>query len=241
MLIEDLSFKIPPGGIVGVIGPNGVGKTTLFRMITGEDSVDSGVLRIGDTVKLGFVDQSRDTLDGDKRDTLDGDKNVWEEISQGESEIDLGRRKVQSRTYVGAFNFCGPDQHKKVGQLTGGKRNRVHLAKMLRSGSNVLLLDQDSGKAIAFAKAIYHAYWVAVRDMGPVDAVLAVASDLGVDPSAARVATQDAAVKEQLKWETQLAIDRGAFGSPFIFVDDQVCWAHDRMHHIEHHLRYGGI
>ena len=233
MLIEDLSFKIPPGGIVGVIGPNGAGKTILFRMITGEESADSGVLRIGDTVQLGVVDQSRDTLDDDK--------NVWEEISQGESVIDLGRRKMQSRAYVGAFNFRVPDQQKKVGQFSGGKRNRVHLAKTLRSGSNVLLLDQDTGKAVAFAKAIYHAYWGAGRDMSPVDAVLAVASDLGVDPSAARVATQDAAVKEQLKRETQLAIDRGAFGSPFIFVDDQGCWGHDRMHHIEHHLPHGGI
>ena len=104
MLIEDLSFKIPPGGIVGVIGPNGAGKTILFRMITGEESSDSGVLRIGDTVQLGVVDQSRDTLDDDK--------NVWEEISQGESVIDLGRRKMQSRAYVGAFNFRGPDQQK---------------------------------------------------------------------------------------------------------------------------------
>ena len=136
MLIEDLSFKIPPGGIVGVIGPNGAGKTTLFRMITGEESPDSGDLRIGDTVQLGFVDQSRDALDDDK--------NVWEEISQGESEIDLGRRKMQSRAYVGAFNFRGPDQQKKVGQLSGGERNRVHLAKMLRSGSNVLLLDEPT-------------------------------------------------------------------------------------------------
>ena len=136
MLIEDLSFKIPPGGIVGVIGPNGAGKTTLFRMITGEESPESGDLRIGDTVQLGFVDQSRDALDDDK--------NVWEEISQGESEIDLGRRKMQSRAYVGAFNFRGPDQQKKVGQLSGGERNRVHLAKMLRSGANVLLLDEPT-------------------------------------------------------------------------------------------------
>ena len=103
------------------------------------------------------------------------------------------------------------------------------------------LLDQDKGKAVSFAKAIYHAYWGAGRDMSPVDSVLAVVSDLGVDPSAARVATQDAAVKEQLKRETQLAIDRGAFGSPFIFVDDEGYWGHDRMHHIEHHLRHGGI
>ena len=136
MLIEDLSFKIPPGGIVGVIGPNGAGKTTLFRMITGEESPDSGDLRVGETVQLGFVDQSRDALDDDK--------NVWEEISQGESDIDLGRRKMQSRAYVGAFNFRGPDQQKKVGQLSGGERNRVHLAKMLRSCSNVLLLDEPT-------------------------------------------------------------------------------------------------
>lgn len=136
LLIEDLSFKIPPGGIVGVIGPNGAGKTTLFRMITGDESPDSGDLRIGDTVQLGFVDQSRDTLDSNK--------NVWEEISQGETEIDLGKRKMQSRAYVGAFNFRGPDQQKKVGQLSGGERNRVHLAKMLRSGANVLLLDEPT-------------------------------------------------------------------------------------------------
>ena len=136
MLIEDLSFKIPPGGIVGVIGPNGAGKTTLFRMITGEESPDSGDLRVGETVQLGFVDQSRDALDDNK--------NVWEEISQGESDIDLGRRKMQSRAYVGAFNFRGPDQQKKVGQLSGGERNRVHLAKMLRSCSNVLLLDEPT-------------------------------------------------------------------------------------------------
>ena len=136
MLIEDLSFRIPPGGIIGVIGPNGAGKTTLFRMITGEENPESGDLRIGDTVQLGFVDQSRDALDDDK--------NVWEEISQGEAEIDLGRRKMQSRAYVGAFNFRGPDQQKKVGQLSGGERNRVHLAKMLRSGANVLLLDEPT-------------------------------------------------------------------------------------------------
>lgn len=136
LLMEDLNFKVPPGGIVGVIGPNGAGKTTLFRMITGNDTPDSGELRIGDTVQLGFVDQSRDTLDADK--------NVWEEISQGEIEIDLGKRKMQSRAYVGAFNFRGADQQKKVGQLSGGERNRVHLAKMLRSGANVLLLDEPT-------------------------------------------------------------------------------------------------
>jgi len=136
LLMEDLNFKIPPGGIVGVIGPNGAGKTTLFRMITGDETPDSGELRVGDTVQLGFVDQSRDTLDAGK--------NVWEEISQGEIEIDLGKRKMQSRAYVGAFNFRGADQQKKVGQLSGGERNRVHLAKMLRSGANVLLLDEPT-------------------------------------------------------------------------------------------------
>ena len=136
MLIEDLSFKIPPGAIVGVIGPNGAGKTTLFRMISGLENPDSGALRIGNSVQIGSVDQSRDTLDGDK--------NVWEEISQGESEIDLGKIRIQSRAYVGAFNFRGPDQQKKVNQLSGGERNRVHLAKMLRSGANVLLLDEPT-------------------------------------------------------------------------------------------------
>ncbi|MBE11277.1 MAG: energy-dependent translational throttle protein EttA [Rhodospirillaceae bacterium] len=136
LLMEDLSFKIPPGGIVGVIGPNGAGKTTLFRMITGDESPDSGELRIGETVKLGFVDQSRDALNDAS--------TVWEEISQGETEIDLGKRKIQSRAYVGTFNFRGPDQQKKVGQLSGGERNRVHLAKMLRSGANVLLLDEPT-------------------------------------------------------------------------------------------------
>tara|TARA_Y100001934_G_scaffold7188_2_gene9727 strand:+ start:7595 stop:9274 length:1680 start_codon:yes stop_codon:yes gene_type:complete len=136
LLIENLSFKIPPGGIVGIIGPNGAGKTTLFRMITGDESPNSGQLRIGETVKLGFVDQSRNALN----DT----STVWEEISQGEAEIDLGKRKIQSRAYVGTFNFRGPDQQKKVGQLSGGERNRVHLAKMLRSGANVLLLDEPT-------------------------------------------------------------------------------------------------
>ena len=136
LLMEDLSFKIPPGGIVGVIGPNGAGKTTLFRMITGDESPDGGELRIGETVKLGFVDQSRDALDDSS--------TVWEEISQGEAEIDLGKQKIQSRAYVGTFNFRGPDQQKKVGQLSGGERNRVHLAKMLRSGANVLLLDEPT-------------------------------------------------------------------------------------------------
>ncbi|MDP7391976.1 MAG: energy-dependent translational throttle protein EttA [Alphaproteobacteria bacterium] len=136
LLMEDLSFKVPPGGIVGVIGPNGAGKTTLFRMITGDETPDGGELRIGESVQLGFVDQSRDALDNDS--------TVWEEISQGEAEIDLGKRKIQSRAYVGTFNFRGPDQQKKVGQLSGGERNRVHLAKMLRSGANVLLLDEPT-------------------------------------------------------------------------------------------------
>ncbi len=136
LLIEDLDFIIPPGAIVGIIGPNGAGKTTLFRMITGNETPDSGMLRIGDTVELGYVDQSRDTLADDK--------TVWEEISQGEEEIVLGDRKTQSRAYVGSFNFRGPDQQKKVGQLSGGERNRVHLAKMLRTAANVLLLDEPT-------------------------------------------------------------------------------------------------
>jgi ATP-binding cassette ChvD family protein len=136
LLIEELDFKLPPGGIVGVIGPNGAGKTTLMRMITGAEKPDGGLLRIGDTLKLGYVDQSRDTLAPDK--------TVWEEISQGEAEILLGKRKMQSRAYVGAFNFRGPDQQKKVGQLSGGERNRVHLAKLLRSGANFLMLDEPT-------------------------------------------------------------------------------------------------
>ena len=137
LLIEDLSFNLPPGGIVGVIGPNGAGKTTLFRMITGQEQPVSGTFQVGETVRLGYVDQSRDSLEGSK--------TVWEEISQGEDEIDLGnKRKIQSRAYVGAFNFRGPDQQKRVGQLSGGERNRVHLAKMLRSGANVVLLDEPT-------------------------------------------------------------------------------------------------
>jgi len=136
LLIEDLSFKLPPGGIVGVIGPNGAGKTTLFRMITGQDTPDSGEIRIGDTAQLGYIDQSRDSLD-DK-------KNVWEEISNGHDEIELGKRTMQSRAYVAQFNFKGGDQQKAVGQLSGGERNRVHLAKMLKSGANVLLLDEPT-------------------------------------------------------------------------------------------------
>jgi len=136
LLIDDLGFRLPPGGIVGVIGPNGAGKTTLFRMITGQEKADAGGLRLGPTVKLGYVDQSRDTLAADK--------TVWEEISGGLDEIELGKRKVASRGYVAGFNFKGGDQQKKVGQLSGGERNRVHLAKMLKSGANVLLLDEPT-------------------------------------------------------------------------------------------------
>ncbi|NVN11454.1 energy-dependent translational throttle protein EttA [Nguyenibacter vanlangensis] len=136
LLIDDLSFKLPPGGIVGVIGPNGAGKSTLFRMIVGQEQPDAGSLKVGDTVKLGYVDQSRDSLDDDK--------TVWEEISGGTDVIYLGKRAVPSRAYVGAFNFKGPDQQKKVGILSGGERNRVHLAKMLRQESNVILLDEPT-------------------------------------------------------------------------------------------------
>ncbi len=136
LLIDDLSLTVPPGAIVGIIGPNGAGKTTFFRMLTEQEAPDGGSLRLGETVKLGYVDQSRDTLSPDK--------TVWEEISEGNDEIDLGKRKIQSRAYVGAFNFKGADQQKKVGQLSGGERNRVHLAKMLKSGANVLLLDEPT-------------------------------------------------------------------------------------------------
>jgi len=136
LLIEDLTFKLPPGGIVGVIGPNGAGKTTLFRMITGREEPDAGSLRVGDTVKLGYVDQSRESLDADK--------TVWQEISGGVDVIYLGKRAVQSRAYVGAFNFKGSDQQKKVGILSGGERNRVHLAKMLKAEHNVILLDEPT-------------------------------------------------------------------------------------------------
>ena len=136
LLMDDLDFKLPPGGIVGVIGPNGAGKTTLFRMITGQEHPDGGDLRVGETVKLGYVDQSRDSLDGTK--------SVWEEISGGTDVIYLGKRAVPSRAYVGAFNFKGSDQQKKVGILSGGERNRVHLAKMLKSESNVILLDEPT-------------------------------------------------------------------------------------------------
>ncbi|GAB6967557.1 energy-dependent translational throttle protein EttA [Komagataeibacter kakiaceti JCM 25156] len=136
LLIDDLSFKLPPGGIVGVIGPNGAGKSTLFKMIMGQETPDSGTLTIGETVKLGYVDQSRFSLDDDK--------TVWEEISGGTDVIYLGKRAVPSRAYVGAFNFKGADQQKKVGVLSGGERNRVHLAKMLRRESNVILLDEPT-------------------------------------------------------------------------------------------------
>ncbi|WP_395666394.1 energy-dependent translational throttle protein EttA [Methylocella sp.] len=136
LLIDDLTFKLPPGGIVGVIGPNGAGKTTLFRMITGLEKPDKGSITIGDSVKLGYVDQSRDALDPKK--------NVWEEISDGNEVIYLGKKEINSRAYTGAFNFKGPDQQKKVGNLSGGERNRVHLAKMLKSGANLLLLDEPT-------------------------------------------------------------------------------------------------
>ena len=136
LLIDDATFRLPPGGIVGVIGPNGAGKTTLFRMLTGGETPDSGSLSVGDTVKLGYVDQSRDALDDDK--------TVWEVISDGLDELELGKRTVPSRAYVSNFNFKGADQQKKVGQLSGGERNRVHLARMLKSGANLLLLDEPT-------------------------------------------------------------------------------------------------
>jgi ATP-binding cassette ChvD family protein len=135
-LFEDVNFNLPPGGIVGVIGPNGAGKTTLFKLITGQEKPDAGALRIGETVNIGYVDQSRDSLDAKK--------TVWEEISGGLDVLELGKRTMQSRAYVGAFNFKGGDQQKKVGQLSGGERNRVHLAKMLKSGANLLLLDEPT-------------------------------------------------------------------------------------------------
>src|SRR3954451_24961913 len=136
LLIDDLTFKLPAGGIVGVIGPNGAGKTTLFRMITGQEKPDSGTIKVGESVELGYVDQSRDALDGKK--------NVWEEISNGQDVILLGKKEVNSRGYVSAFNFKGGDQQKKVGSLSGGERNRVHLAKMLKTGANLLLLDEPT-------------------------------------------------------------------------------------------------
>jgi ATP-binding cassette ChvD family protein len=136
LLIDDLTFKLPPGGIVGIIGPNGAGKTTLFRMITDQERPDAGTIKIGESVHLGYVDQSRDSLDGAK--------TVWEEISGGLDQLHLGKREVNSRAYCSAFNFKGADQQKKVGQLSGGERNRVHLAKMVKSGANVLLLDEPT-------------------------------------------------------------------------------------------------
>jgi len=136
LLIEDLDFRLPPGGIVGVIGPNGAGKTTLFRMITGQEKPDSGTIRVGETVKLGYVDQSRDSLSANK--------SVWEEIAEGRDDVVLGKRTMPSRAYCAAFNFKGADQQKKVGQLSGGERNRVHLAKILKAGANLLLLDEPT-------------------------------------------------------------------------------------------------
>jgi ATP-binding cassette ChvD family protein len=136
LLIDDLTFKLPAGGIVGVIGPNGAGKTTLFRMITGQEKPDAGTIKVGESVQLGYVDQSRDALDGKK--------NVWEEISNSQDVILLGKKEVNSRGYVSAFNFKGGDQQKKVGSLSGGERNRVHLAKMLKTGANLLLLDEPT-------------------------------------------------------------------------------------------------
>ncbi|HYS46259.1 MAG TPA: ATP-binding cassette domain-containing protein, partial [Rhizomicrobium sp.] len=136
LLYENVNFKLPPGGIVGVIGPNGAGKTTLFRMLTGQEKPDAGTLKIGDTVQLGYVDQSRDALDPNK--------TVWQEISGGTDIIEFGKTKMNSRAYTGAFAFKGGDQQKKVGQLSGGERNRVHLAKMLKSGANLLLLDEPT-------------------------------------------------------------------------------------------------
>jgi ATP-binding cassette ChvD family protein len=136
LLFENLTFKLPPGGLVGVIGPNGAGKTTLFRLITGQEKPDSGTLRLGDTVKLAYVDQSRDALNPDK--------NVWEAISEGNEMIDLGKRQVNSRSYVASFNFKGIDQQKKIRELSGGERNRVHLARTLKQGANLLLLDEPT-------------------------------------------------------------------------------------------------
>src|SRR5690606_18798873 len=136
LLIDNLTFKLPPGGIVGVIGPNGAGKTTLFRMITGQEKPDNGEIRIGDSARLAYVDQSRDTLNPDK--------TVWEEISGGSDVIKLGKYEMNSRAYCSAFNFKGGDQQQKVGTLSGGQRNRVHLAKMLKSGGNVILLDEPT-------------------------------------------------------------------------------------------------
>ncbi|HYG81865.1 MAG TPA: energy-dependent translational throttle protein EttA, partial [Pyrinomonadaceae bacterium] len=136
LLVEEMTFNLPPGGIVGVIGPNGAGKTTLFRMITGQEQPDAGTIKVGETVKLAYVDQSRETLNADK--------SIWEEISGGLDTIALGTREVNSRAYVARFNFSGTDQQKKIGTLSGGERNRVHLAKVLKEGANVLLLDEPT-------------------------------------------------------------------------------------------------
>ncbi len=136
LLIDNLSFKLPPGGIVGIIGPNGAGKTTLFKMLTGQEKPDSGTITVAENVHLGYVDQSRDTLAANK--------TVWEEISGGDDILMLGKREMNSRAYTSAFNFKGGDQQQKVGNLSGGQRNRVHLAKMLKAGSNVLLLDEPT-------------------------------------------------------------------------------------------------
>ena len=136
VLFENLSFKLPPGGIVGIIGPNGAGKTTLFRMLVGQEKPDSGTIKVGSTVDIGYVDQNRDALDPEK--------TVFEEISGGHDTIELGKRTVNARSYVAKFNFMGPDQQKKVGTLSGGERNRVHLAKLLRGGANLLLLDEPT-------------------------------------------------------------------------------------------------
>ncbi|MCC7316740.1 MAG: ATP-binding cassette domain-containing protein, partial [Planctomycetes bacterium] len=136
LLVDDMTFNIPPGAIVGVIGPNGAGKTTLFRMIVGQEQPDDGTLTVGQTVKMGYVDQSRETLDPEK--------TVWQEISGGEETLELGKRKVNSRGYVSRFNFAGADQQKLVGTLSGGERNRVHLARMLTQGANVIMLDEPT-------------------------------------------------------------------------------------------------
>jgi ATPase subunit of ABC transporter with duplicated ATPase domains len=136
VLFEDLSFKLPPNGIVGVIGPNGAGKSTLFRIITGQEKPDSGTFRLGETVKLSYVDQSRDALDPNK--------TIWQEVSQGLDILTVGKREINTRSYVGSFNFKGGDQQKKVGLLSGGERNRVHLAKTLTTGGNVILLDEPT-------------------------------------------------------------------------------------------------
>ena len=136
LLFENLTFNLPPAGIVGIIGPNGAGKTTLFKLLTGQEEPDNGSIRIGETVKIGYVDQSRDNLDSNK--------TVWEEISDGLDEIEIGSIKMNSRAYAGLFNFKSTDQQKRVNQLSGGERNRVHLAKVLKMGANLLLLDEPT-------------------------------------------------------------------------------------------------